>query len=159
MVDAAMMVKALKLTELVPSSTGFLPIDTSDVNRPGLPFAGFWEHFADERPQILGLVETSYLHSLDPETRKMRLQQFVSYDLPCIVICRRLEGMDDLIQMAGLPTLRVIYKQTVVASAYEEAPLDNVKHTEGKLATKRGSQIVSVNAFRLWMVAIQFITS
>ena len=65
----------------------------------------------------------------------------------------------DLIQMAGLPTLRVIYKQTVVASAYEEAPLDNVKHTEGKLATKRGSQIVSVNAFRLWMVAIQFITS
>ena len=101
MVDAAMMVKALKLTELVPSSTGYLPIDTSDVNRPGLPFAGFWEHFADERPQILGLVETSYLHSLDPETRKMRLQQFVSYDLPCIVICRRLEGMDDLIQMAA----------------------------------------------------------
>ena len=101
MVDAAMMVKALKLTELVPSSTGYLPIDTSDVNRPGLPFAGYWEHFADERPQILGLVETSYLHSLDPETRKMRLQQFVSYDLPCIVICRRLEGMDDLIQMAA----------------------------------------------------------
>ena len=101
MVDAAMMVKALKLTELVPSSTGYLPIDTSDVNRPGLPFAGFWEHFADERPQILGLVETSYLHSLDPETRKMRLQQFVSYDLPCIVICRRLEGMDDLIRMAA----------------------------------------------------------
>lgn len=101
MVDAAMMVKALKLTELVPSETGYLPIDTSDVNRPGLPFAGFWEHFADERPQILGLVETSYLHSLDPETRKMRLQQFVSYDLPCIVICRRLEGMDDLIQMAA----------------------------------------------------------
>ena len=101
MVDAAMMVKALKLTELVPSSTGYLPIEASDVNRPGLPFAGYWEHFADERPQILGLVETSYLHSLDPETRKMRLQQFVSYDLPCIVICRRLEGMDDLIQMAA----------------------------------------------------------
>ena len=101
MVDAAMMVKALKLTELVPSATGFLPIDASDINRPGLPFAGYWEHFANERPQILGLVETSYLHSLDPETRRMRLQQFVSYDLPCIVICRRLEGMDDLIQMAA----------------------------------------------------------
>ena len=101
MVDAAMMMKALKLTELVPSETGFLPIEASDVNRPGLPFAGFWEHFADERPQILGLVETSYLHSLDPDTRRRRLQQFVSYDLPCIVICRRLEGMDDLIQMAA----------------------------------------------------------
>ncbi|MBQ8953594.1 MAG: HPr kinase/phosphorylase [Clostridia bacterium] len=101
MVDAAMMVKALKLTELVPSDTGVLPIEASDVNRPGLPFAGYWEHFASERPQILGLVETSYLHSLDPDTRRCRLQQFVSYDLPCIVICRRLEGMDDLIQMAA----------------------------------------------------------
>ena len=101
MVDAAVMVKALKLTELVPSETGFLPIETSDINRPGLPLAGYWEHFADERPQIMGLVETSYLHSLDPETRRARLQQFVSYDLPCIIICRRLEGMDDLIQMAA----------------------------------------------------------
>ncbi len=101
MVDAATMVKALKLTELVPSETGVLPIETSDVNRPGLPFAGYWEHFANERPQILGLVETSYLRSLDLETRRRRLEQFVSYDLPCIIICRRLEGMDDLIAMAA----------------------------------------------------------
>jgi len=95
------MIRALKLTELVPSPTGFLPIETSDINRPGLPFAGYWEHFADERPQIMGLVETSYLHSLDPDTRRRRLEQFVSYDLPCIIICRRLEGMDDLIQLAA----------------------------------------------------------
>jgi len=101
MVDAAVMIRALKLTELVPSPTGFLPIETSDINRPGLPFAGYWEHFADERPQIMGLVETSYLHSLDPDTRRRRLEQFVSYDLPCIIICRRLEGMDDLIQLAA----------------------------------------------------------
>ncbi len=101
MVDAMEMARALKLTELAPSPTGWLPIETSDINRPGLPFAGFWEHFAHERPQILGLVETSYLHSLDAETRRQRLKQFVSYDMPCIIICRRLEGMDDLIQMAA----------------------------------------------------------
>ena len=101
MVNAAQMIKALKLTELVPSETGILPIEASDVNRPGLPFAGFWNHFAHERPQILGLVETSYLNSLDPETRRTRLEKFVGYDLPCIIICRRLEGMDDLIHMAA----------------------------------------------------------
>ena len=33
MVDAAAMVKALKLTELVPSQTGFLPIEASDPIR------------------------------------------------------------------------------------------------------------------------------
>ena len=100
MVTASAMVKALQLTELAPPPGPELKIETSDINRPGLQLAGFWKHFAHERPQILGLVETSYLHSLDPETRRERLTTFVSYDLPCIIICRRLEGMDDLIELA-----------------------------------------------------------
>lgn len=101
MVNVNTMVKALHLTELVSPPSPYLNIDTSDINRPGLPLAGYWEHFASERPQLLGLVETSYLNSLDPDTRRERLQKFVSYDLPCIIICRRLEGMDDLIEMAA----------------------------------------------------------
>lgn len=100
MVDAAAMVKALKLTELVPSQTGFLPIEASDINRPGIQLAGFWDHFADERPQIIGLVETSYLGSLDAATRRERLEKFTSYELPCIIICRGLGGLDDLIELA-----------------------------------------------------------
>jgi HPr kinase/phosphorylase len=100
MVDAAAMVKALKLTELVPSQTGMLSIEASDINRPGIQLAGFWDHFADERPQIIGLVETSYLDSLDAKTRRERLEKFTSYDLPCIIICRGLTGLDDLIEMA-----------------------------------------------------------
>ena len=100
MVDAAAMVKALRLTELVPSQTGFLSIEASDINRPGIQLAGFWDHFADERPQIIGLVETSYLGSLDAATRRERLEKFTSYDLPCIIICRGLGGLDDLIELA-----------------------------------------------------------
>ena len=101
MVNANAMVKALQLTELVPPPSPYLDIETSDINRPGLPLAGYWEFFAYERPQVLGMVETSYLHSLDPKTRRERLQKFVSYKLPCIIICRRLDGMDDLIDMAA----------------------------------------------------------
>ena len=100
MVDAAAMVKALRLTELVPSQTGFLSIEASDINRPGIQLAGFWDHFADERPQIIGLVETSYLDSLDAATRRERLEKFTSYDLPCIIICRGLGGLDDLVELA-----------------------------------------------------------
>ena len=101
------MVKALHLTELAPPPHPYLNIETSDINRPGLPFAGFWEHFAHERPQVLGLVETSYINSLDSETRRSRLEQFVSYDIPCIIICRRIEGMDDLIAMAAARSIPV----------------------------------------------------
>ena len=101
MVNASAMIKALNLTELVPPPTPYLNIETSDINRPGLPLAGYWDFFAAERPQVLGMVETSYLNSLDSRTRRERLQKFVSYPLPCIIICRRLDGMDDLIDMAA----------------------------------------------------------
>ena len=101
MVNANAMVKALQLTELVPPPSPFLNIETSDLNRPGLPLAGYWEFFAHERPQVLGKVETAYLNSLDAKTRRERLQKFVSYPLPCIIICRHLDGMDDLIDLAA----------------------------------------------------------
>ena len=100
MVEASAMVKALNLTELAAPPSPYLNITTSDINRPGLPFAGYWEHFATERPQILGKVETSYIKSLDPETRRERLEKFVSYPIPCIIICRKTDGMDDLIELA-----------------------------------------------------------
>lgn len=101
------MMKALRLTELAPAPSDTLKIEASDMNRPGLQLSGFWQHFAYERPQVLGLVETSYLHSLPPDVRKERLERFVSYELPCIIICRRLEGMDDLIEMARARSIPV----------------------------------------------------
>ena len=107
MVHAKAMMKALRLTELAPAPAEELRIEASDMNRPGLQLSGFWEHFAYERPQILGLVETSYLRSLEPAIRRERLERFVSYDLPCIIICRHLAGMDDLIDMARARSIPV----------------------------------------------------
>ena len=107
MVNAKAMMKALRLTELAPAPAEELRIEASDMNRPGLQLSGFWEHFAYERPQILGLVETSYLRSLEPTIRRERLERFVSYDLPCIIICRHLAGMDDLIDMARARSIPV----------------------------------------------------
>ena len=107
MVNAKAMMKALRLTELAPAPTEELRIEASDMNRPGLQLSGFWEHFAYERPQILGLVETGYLRSLEPAIRQERLERFVSYDLPCIIICRHLAGMDDLIDMARARSIPV----------------------------------------------------
>ena len=107
MVNAKAMMNALRLTELAPAPAEELRIEASDMNRPGLQLSGFWEHFAYERPQILGLVETSYLRSLEPTIRRERLERFVSYDLPCIIICRHLAGMDDLIDMARARSIPV----------------------------------------------------
>ena len=47
-----------------------------DVNRPGLPLVGFFDHFEPPRIQIVGKVEYLYLKSLDEEVRRERLHDF-----------------------------------------------------------------------------------
>ncbi len=41
-----------------------------DVNRPALQLAGFFDHFDQERVQIIGFVEQEYIKTLTQE-RKM----------------------------------------------------------------------------------------
>ena len=70
MVREADLIKALNLTPILPSETHMLPIRVSDMNRPGLQLAGYWDFFAYERPQLLGKVEMTYLSMLDDVTRR-----------------------------------------------------------------------------------------
>lgn len=43
-----------------------LPLRTVDVNRPGLPLAGFFEHFDTKRLLLIGLTENTYLAGMEP---------------------------------------------------------------------------------------------
>ena len=45
-------------------------ITRKEVNRPALQLAGFYERFDNDRLQIIGRVEHSYLRSLTPEKRR-----------------------------------------------------------------------------------------
>ena len=52
----------LKLTLLNPEvDVDKVEIRQSDVNRPALQLAGFFEHFDFERLQIVGMVESAYV--------------------------------------------------------------------------------------------------
>ena len=46
-------------------------ITVPDLNRPGLQFVGFYDHYEDIRLQIIGKVEHLFLSSLDEEERNM----------------------------------------------------------------------------------------
>ena len=72
------LIKALQLHTLIPSENGKLPVEVSNVNRPGLQLAGYWDFFGYERPQLLGMVEMTYLSMLDAGTRRERLTKFFS---------------------------------------------------------------------------------
>ena len=40
-----------------------IEVSTADTNRPGLQLAGFFEYFGEDRVQIFGKVEMTYLRN------------------------------------------------------------------------------------------------
>jgi len=57
-------------------------------NRPGLALTGFRQYFANNRIQVFGLAETTYLKSLEAPERARRLEDFFRAGIPCLVFTR-----------------------------------------------------------------------
>lgn len=113
MIQVVDFVKALELTELSPSTKKEWDIRSADLNRPGMQFSGFYEYFAFERPQVIGKVEMTYLESLEPSVRRERLQEYFSYDLPCVIICRGMQAPHELIEEAAARDIAVYQTEMV----------------------------------------------
>ncbi len=77
-----------------------IPIRSSDVNRPGLQFAGFFEHFDQSRMQLVGLVETTYLKQLTSERRLEIFDQMFQYEIPAMVFARNQVPSPECMEMA-----------------------------------------------------------
>ncbi len=76
------------------------------VNRPGLALSGFTQYFASKRIQVMGYVETTYLKTLDEDTRRARYNTLLSFKIPCIVYSRSLSPDPMLLEAAekaGVP--------------------------------------------------------
>ena len=88
-------------------------IRVADLCRPGLQFAGYFDVFAYERPQLIGKTEMAYLSSLSAEVRDERLERYFSYEMPCIVIARGMACPPFLLQQAvrhGVPIYGTPYE-------------------------------------------------
>ena len=72
-----------------------------DINRPALQLTGYFDHFDDERIQVIGFVEYTYLETISRE-RKMEIYRHLlrHESLPCIVFSRALQPDEDLMELA-----------------------------------------------------------
>lgn len=80
-----------------------------DVNRPALQLSGYYDHFDNERIQIIGYVEYTYMSQLSDEEKKQTYESLLSYNIPCIIFCRELEPDEDFLRIANehsVPVLR-----------------------------------------------------
>lgn len=89
-----------ELKDLTPELSGDSRITTSEIVRPGIQLAGYFDYFAYERIQIMGKVEHNYLHTLSEETRIDRFNKMMSYPIPCLVVSRDLGLPGELLDIA-----------------------------------------------------------
>ena len=100
MISPKQFAEALKLRVIHPQAKNSMPINVADLCRPGLQFAGYFDVFANERPQVIGKTEMAYLESLEEDVRSARLQRYFSYPIPCIVIARGMDCPEALLDQA-----------------------------------------------------------
>ena len=133
----------LKLEILAGENGLDFVIDNDDIHRPGLELTGYFSFFPNERIQLLGRQEISYLHSLTKKERDERIGNVIKKHPPCIIITRNQEGLSYLIKHCneeGVALLRAKEKTTRVIST-----LNN--YLEKELAKSIGIHAVCMNVF------------
>ncbi len=80
----------------------------SDVNRPALQLSGYFNHFEEKRVQIIGNVEYTYLQQLEHEKKITIYEQFLKYEIPCVIFCRDLQPDEDFLRIAQQEEIPVL---------------------------------------------------
>lgn len=94
------LVEELNLKNLTPDvDMDDVRIATPDINRPALQLTGYYEHFANERVQIIGYVEFSYLQHLEEEVRVKMFEDFVSRKIPCVIFTTNMQPGREILSL------------------------------------------------------------
>ncbi|MEH7305351.1 HPr(Ser) kinase/phosphatase [Neobacillus drentensis] len=106
--------------ELVSGEEGInRPITMSDISRPGIEMAGYFEFYPAERIQLLGKTELSFFEMLSDAERASRMDRLCTDITPAIIVTRDIEVPIELIEASereSVPVLRVGMKTTRFSS-------------------------------------------
>ncbi len=96
-------------------------VHVSEVNRPGLSLAGYFEYFRPERIQLLGQGEYAYLQTLDNARRLEMLGKVFSFkDLPCVILTHGHEPTAEIIEQSNRNNVPVFCSTLTTAHLVRE---------------------------------------
>lgn len=84
-------------------------IGNTEINRPGLQLSGYFEYYDNQRIQVLGRSEMSYLYELPQERYEETIDKFFATKPAAVIISRDIEAKEEIIAAAekyGVPVLR-----------------------------------------------------
>lgn len=105
--------------KIVSEGRGNLKVCSNNINRPGLQFAGYFEHFPVERIQVVGNAETTFLRQLPEDKKSQVLEKFFASKIPCVVVTHGLEIDSTIIKYAilsGCPIFSSSLATTILIS-------------------------------------------
>jgi HPr kinase/phosphorylase len=102
--------------ELISGEEGInRPITTSDISRPGIELAGYFDFYPADRIQLIGMTELTFAEKLSDADRSIRLEQLCTDVTPGIIISRGMEVPEELIiasERESVPLIRTKQKTT-----------------------------------------------
>lgn len=93
-----------------------ITIGIADLNRPGIQLTGYFDYFDNDRIQIIGKNESSFLQRFNTEDYTKKINDFMSKNPAVVVVTRNLEIDDPMLKAAeefDVPLLRT--KETTSA--------------------------------------------
>ena len=109
-VELAKVIDEFKLeTIYLPDMPENIKISSTRINRPGLQFVGFYDHYEPTRIQIIGKVENLFIAQLEPEERRRRLEDYFRSQPVGIIVTSSIEIGPATVEIAeryGVPLLR-----------------------------------------------------
>lgn len=103
-------VKEFNLT-VVRASTDYdrVQVMVEEVSRPGLPLAGFFDHFESLRLQVIGKVEYAYIKTLSHERLLEIFGQLFQHKIPALIFARNIEPLPECLEMAEKYDVTVLH--------------------------------------------------
>ena len=75
-------------------------VTNANVNRPGLPLTGFFNHFEPSRIQIIGMTEYNFLEQLSEEERTKRLGDLLAKQPKAVIYSTGLQPSETMLALS-----------------------------------------------------------
>lgn len=94
--------------ELMAGNDGlYRPIHISDISRPGLEMAGYFNYYLADRIQLLGKTELSFFDNLNDKDRGDRMTRLCNKKTPAIIIAHGMPAPIELTEAAEIAQIPV----------------------------------------------------
>ena len=114
-----------------------VPLRALDINRPGLPLTGFFEHFDTERLLLIGLTENTYLGGLTSQERRESFERLLSYPGPALILTRGLEPFPECMELAKKYD-RTVLRSTLQTSIFMSSLISSLYNHLAPQITRSG---------------------